>query len=70
MATSLFLSEALYRRYEMPLDILQACRKDVKEIIDANWEAVTYLAEELHKREELDYDEDTIATLSEKGVTN
>ena len=37
--------------------ILQTCLKDVKEIIDANWEAVTYLAEELHKKEELDYDE-------------
>lgn len=37
--------------------ILQTCLKDVKEIIDANWEAVTYLAEELNKKEELDYDE-------------
>lgn len=38
-------------------DILQSCLKDVKEIVEKNWEAVECFAQELYAKGELDYDE-------------
>jgi cell division protease FtsH len=55
---STYISEKTKERLDEDIqDILQSCLKDVKEIIETNWEAVTYLAEELYKKEELDFDE-------------
>ena len=38
-------------------DILQTCLKDVDKIISENWAAVEQFAQELYKKEELEYDE-------------
>jgi len=44
-------------------DILQSCLKEVDGIITKHWDAVVYFAEELYKKEEIDYDEiETIFT--------
>ncbi len=38
-------------------DILQECMRDVQDIIEKNWDAVVFFAEELYKKEDLEYDE-------------
>jgi len=37
--------------------ILQTCLKEVEDLLRKNWEAVEHFAEQLYKKEELDYDE-------------
>ena len=38
-------------------DILQSCLRQVEDIVTQNWDCVVHFAEELYKKEELDYDE-------------
>ncbi len=44
--------------------ILQECLKEVRHIVDQNWDAIVHFAEQLYIKEELDYDE--IETLFKK----
>ncbi len=38
-------------------DILQSCLKDVEQLVNQHWDVVEYFAQELHKKENLEYDE-------------
>ncbi len=38
-------------------NILQECLKEVRHIVDQNWDAIAHFAEQLYVKEELDYDE-------------
>ena len=52
-----YISEKTKEKLDSDIQsILQTCLKEVKEIIDENWDAVAFLAEELYRKEELDYD--------------
>ena len=50
-------------------EILQSCLKDVTKTINTHWDCVSYFAEELYKKEELDFDEIEAIFTEKFGLT-